>query len=74
MFLILKSEMLKKGVTTKDIASVMGLTERSVRSRLNGAISWRWPEMRLIKNSFFKDFSIEYLFSDDAEHPDQQGA
>lgn len=71
MFLILKAEMVKRGVSTMDIASFMNLSDRSIRSRLNGTISWRWPEMRMLRNHFFEGCEIEYLFSDDPAQPNR---
>ena len=62
MLLNLKAEMIKGKISAADIAAVIGRTDRSVRSKISGRTSFTYSEARSIRDSFFPDLSIEYLF------------
>lgn len=62
MLLNLKAEMIKNKVTASDIADVIGRTDRAVRSKVSGKTSFTFTEARSIRDKFFPELSIEYLF------------
>ena len=64
MFENLKAEMSRKNLTMMDLSKnpKLNLSYESVRNKFNGLTEWSRNEMWVIKNEYFKDKSIEYLF------------
>jgi len=54
--------MVRQGLTNNDLANLLGVTERGIRDRINGYISWKWLEVTKIKSRYFRDYDIEELF------------
>lgn len=64
------SELVKIGIKPKDVnkklAVTLGVSERTIRNKLNGVTQWTLKEAVTINNSIFAGKkSIEYLFSAD---------
>lgn len=55
-------EMTKHGITQKDIAVLIGKTQKTVSQKLNGKIDFYMDEIIKIRNLLNPDLSIEYLF------------
>ena len=68
MSMNLMAELLKKGIrqsnAIKLIAKVIGVSEKTVRNKINGITEWKLSEAVAINDKFFDGKqSIEYLFS-----------
>lgn len=66
------AELIKIGINprevTKKLASTLGISEKSVRNKLNGTTQWTLPEAVKINNKLFGGKkSIEYLFMSDGD-------
>lgn len=64
MFENLKAEMARKDLTMMDFAkdNKLNLSYTTVRSKFNGITEWTRNEMFTIKDKYFPDKQIEYLF------------
>ena len=58
----LEAEMKRKNVSRKDIAELLGLSYRTIHSRFNGDSEWEYSECVKIRNEYFPDMALEYLF------------
>lgn len=56
-----------KGVTLVDIADLLGVDYRTVRSKINGATDFTFGETLAIKKAFFPEYELEYLFGERVE-------
>lgn len=56
-----------KGVTLVDIADLLEIDYRTVRSKINGVTDFSFGETVAIKKAFFPEYELEYLFSERAE-------
>ena len=56
-----------KGVALVDIADLLGVDSRTVRSKIDGVSDFKFGETVAIKKAFFPEYEIEYLFSERAE-------
>lgn len=62
MYLNLKCELLKKGITYKQIAKLLGLGEKTIYNKINGNSEFTFSEVKKIKQTLFPDLTLEYLF------------
>lgn len=58
----LEAEMKRKKITRSDIAELLGLSYRTVHSRFNGESDWNYSECIKIRDTFFPDMLLDYLF------------
>jgi transcriptional regulator with XRE-family HTH domain len=65
MFINLKIEMMKRGVTVKDLSERIGISSKTYSNKMNGTSEFTRKEMYTIRDLFFPDKSIEYLFASD---------
>lgn len=56
-----------KGVALVDIADLLGVGSRTVRSKIDGVSDFKFGETVAIKKAFFPEYELEYLFSERAE-------
>ena len=56
-----------KGVALVDIADLLGVDSRTVRSKIDGISDFKFGETVAIKKAFFPEYELEYLFSERAE-------
>lgn len=56
-----------KGVALVDIADLLGIDSRTVRSKIDGVSDFKFGETVAIKKAFFPEYELEYLFSERAE-------
>nr|DAT14871.1 MAG TPA: SOS-response transcriptional repressor [Caudoviricetes sp.] len=56
-----------KGVALVDIADLLGVDSRTVRSKIDGVSDFKFGETIAIKEAFFPEYELEYLFSERAE-------
>lgn len=56
-----------KGIALVDIADLLGVDSRTVRSKIDGVSDFKFGETVAIKKAFFPEYELEYLFSERAE-------
>ena len=59
----LSAEMVRSGISTRDIAAVIGKTQRSAQDKVRGAFPFSMPEAIKIRDSLFPGMTLEYLFA-----------
>jgi predicted transcriptional regulator len=59
----LSAEMARYGVSILDIESILGCTERTVRNKLNGVTEFSIGEAFALRDTFFPNMRLEYLFA-----------
>ena len=63
----LKAEMTRKGLTTLEVAKVVGISERAMRNKLNGVTDFSWKQVCKIQSEIFPQLSKEYLFNQEIQ-------
>ena len=58
----LKAEMVRKNVTVRDVARVLGVSERTAANKLSGRGQFRSSEMFRLQRVLFPERFIHYLF------------
>ncbi|MEA0555598.1 helix-turn-helix transcriptional regulator [Lysinibacillus irui] len=59
----LEAELARQGIQRKDIAEKIGVRVATVSDKLNGKYPFTLDEATAIKNIFFPNLSMDYLFS-----------
>ena len=59
----LVAEMARRGISKKMISQVLGVSERTLYNKLNGATPFTWEEVSAIRKHFFPDISSDELFA-----------
>lgn len=67
MYKNLEAEMVRKGVTRKDISSFLKVRYATILDKLSGKYSFKLEEAFKIKQKFFPSLSVEYLFERESE-------
>lgn len=67
MLLNLKAEMARNNVEVTDIALAIGQHRNTVSNKIMGKRAFTVPEAVKIKQDFFPDLSIDYLFATNNE-------
>jgi lambda repressor-like predicted transcriptional regulator len=62
MFENLKAEMARKGITIMDISRDLDFVYETLRNKFNGKTDWLRSEMIMIRDKYFPDKTLEYLF------------
>ena len=65
MYMNLKAEMVRHGVRDVDIAERIGISDRAFRNKISGRSEFGVKQAIQIRNKFFPDLDVEYLFRDD---------
>lgn len=58
----LEAEMKRIGITRLDIANLINVSYRTVHSKFNGESQWQYAECVLIRDKYFPDKELSYLF------------
>lgn len=61
----LKAEIARFDIKISDLQRVLNCSERTVRNKLNGSSALTYPEAKKIKDAFFPECPMEYLFDDE---------
>ena len=64
MYANLVSEMAKKSITKRNVADVLNVHENTLKNKLDGKSKFNVEEGFVIRQHFFPDLSIEYLFAE----------
>lgn len=62
MYRNLKAEMSRNNISPNDIAKYLGVSEYRIKNMIYGKVKFSVLDAIKIKNEFFKDMSVEYLF------------
>ena len=62
MFPNLNAELTRRGVKTKDFASLLKVSEKTANNKLAGRTEFTLSEVKIVA-AFFPNMSIDYLFS-----------
>ncbi|QKQ06035.1 helix-turn-helix transcriptional regulator [Staphylococcus saprophyticus] len=54
-------------ISLVDIADLLGVRYQTVSDKINGISDFKFGEALLIKNTFFPEYEIEFLFSNEQE-------
>jgi len=63
MYSNLEAEMVRHGLTRKDLAAALGVRYATIVDKLKGRYGFTLNEAFEIKNKFFPKLSLEYLFT-----------
>lgn len=55
--------MKRHNISRMDIANLLNVSYSTIHSRFNGNSEWIYNECVLIRNSFFPELTLDYLFS-----------
>lgn len=59
----LKSEIVLRGITQKEIARALSLDEKTISCKIQGKTAFTWPEVCRIQSEFFPDIDKDILFA-----------
>lgn len=60
---VLVSEIARKGIRKSVMAKQLGMNSKTFYNKLNGVTEFSWPEIRLMRDTFFPDIKLEDLMS-----------
>ena len=58
----LKAEMGRKDITIEEVSKLLGIHRNSVANKVNGRSRFTVDEAKVVKEAFFPNLSIDYLF------------
>ena len=58
----LEAEMKRNKISRSDIANLLGLSYRTIHSRFNGESEWGYVECVKVRDAYFPDKTLDYLF------------
>ncbi|MBM7580063.1 helix-turn-helix transcriptional regulator [Jeotgalibacillus terrae] len=67
MLVNLKAEMARKGIPPKKIAKFLGVKTQTVNDKLSGKYKFSFEHALAIRDEFFPDKKLEYLFKKNKE-------
>ncbi|HZJ85807.1 MAG TPA: hypothetical protein VFC83_01660 [Erysipelotrichaceae bacterium] len=62
MYRELLGEMVKCGLTREELAKQIGVSEKTLFNKLNGATDFSWTEVKAIRDIVAPDYQLETLF------------
>ena len=63
----LKNVMRQKDVAIVDIANLLQVRAQTASDKINGLYDFKFGEAITIREAFFKEYTLEFLFSDEKE-------
>ena len=64
-FTTLRAEMARKGLKGTDIAKALQISKKSAYNKINGITEFTLKETITIRDKFFPDMTIDFLFNND---------
>lgn len=58
----LAGEIARRGIKKKAIAASIHVCGKSLWKKMNGKVQFTWPEVKTIRETFFPDMDVDYLF------------
>ncbi|PRR77648.1 hypothetical protein CLLI_22120 [Clostridium liquoris] len=62
MYRELLGEIVKKGLNRKKLAEKIGVSEKTLRNKLNGKTDFTWSEVKKIRDIVAPEYTLEKLF------------
>lgn len=62
-----EAEMKRNKISRSNIANLLGLSYRTIHSRFNGESKWLYSECVKVRDAYFPDKTLDYLFQTDEE-------
>ena len=66
----LEAEMKRNKISRSNIAHTLGLSYRTIHSRFNGESEWTYSECVKVRDTYFPDMDLTYLFQ---KEPEEKG-
>ena len=63
----LKEAMRYKNVAIVDIANLLQVRAQTASDKINGVYDFKFGEAMAIREKYFKEYTLEYLFSEEKE-------
>lgn len=63
----LEAEMKRNKISRSDIANLLGLSYRTIHSRFNGESEWGYAECVKVRDAYFPNMTLDYLFENRRE-------
>lgn len=73
MYRNLEAEKARHGVTNRKIAEAIGKSKEAVDKKMQGSCEWKRGEMLIVKNAFFPNCSLDYLFVENVSTNKEMG-
>lgn len=67
MHRLLKAEMVKKNMTITKLASEIGISEKTLRNKINGDTDFTLPEAQAIRRILKSEMTLDDLFATEDE-------
>ena len=67
MYSFLRGEMFRAGITVSGLAAQIGISEKSMRNKINGDTEFTWPEALAVRRIVSPDKTMEELFASDED-------
>ena len=67
LYSYLRGEMIRNNLTIKNLSAQIGISEKSLRNKLNGDTDFTWNEAKVIHKIVSPEITIDELFLPDAE-------
>ena len=67
MYSFLRGEMYRAGITITALASQIGISEKSMRNKINGETEFTWPEALAVRRIVSPKKTMEELFASDED-------
>ena len=67
MYSFLRGEMYRVGITISSLASQIGISEKSMRNKINGETEFTWPEALAVRRIVSPNKTMEELFASDED-------
>ena len=64
MYMNLKAEMARNGITNEQLANGIGINPATMSAKLNIAGRMRLDEAQCLRDKFFQEMTMDYLFGD----------
>lgn len=61
----LQAEIARKKVLQAEIAKAISVSDRTIRKKMTGETKFTFPEARKIRDTFFPNMELDYLFKED---------
>lgn len=58
----INAEMVRRRLRKPEVAAALGISERTFRNKLQGKTEFTFAEVQAVRDTFFPDLSLEYLF------------
>lgn len=67
MHRILKAELVRANISIAKLAQMIGISEKSMRNKINGDTDFTLPEAQAIRRSLKSNLTLDELFKTDDE-------